>query len=186
MGGVIKIKFMCMTCGEAKPTETLAFKAEKGLLVQKVPTGWTRGLSQIHLAGWNARFIKVKKKKKGSVRFQFPEKTSVARFSALLPSCDCHWRSVCVVLKNKLINHGLVDSLTSFSERAKGMVEAFDCLLRAKVTDWLRISWSAPAVFKTFRTCSSLLCSLPSLISNSFSPLFGTQGRSRRLQSLFL
>ena len=64
------------------------------------------------------------------------------------------------------------------------MVEAFDCLLRAKVTYWLRISWSAPAAFKTFRTCSSLLCSLPSLISNGVSPLFGTQGKSRRLQSL--
>ena len=64
VGGVIKIKFMCMTCSEAKPTETLAFKAQKGLLVQEVPTGWTRGLSQIHLAGWNARFIKARKKKK--------------------------------------------------------------------------------------------------------------------------
>ena len=79
----------------------------------------------------------------------------------------CHWRSVCVFLQNKLINHGL-----NFFLRAKRMVEAFCCLLTAEVTDWWRISWSAPAVVRPLWTCSLLLCSLPSLISNCLSPLF--------------
>ena len=51
---VVESKFVCLTHSEAKQTELSEFGAEKGILVEEVPTWKMGGLdwSQLHLAGW--------------------------------------------------------------------------------------------------------------------------------------